>query len=74
MKEGMGQPGKRLLTATAKVWRFGLGQKFVVFCNSYNTPTLFQNLQKTSLTKWEWQSISKQWFIVPPLILIIIHT
>ena len=45
----MGQPGKHLLTATAKVWRFGLGRKILVFCSDYNAPTLFQNLQNRYL-------------------------
>ena len=49
MREGMGQPGKHLLTATAKVWRFGLGRKILVFCSDYNAPTLFQNLQNRYL-------------------------
>ena len=45
MRDGMGQLGLRLLTATLKR-RIGVGTKKFVFCCDYGTPTLFRNLLK----------------------------
>ena len=43
MREGMDQPGRRLLTAPEKVW---VGTKNVIFCSGYNAPFLFLNLNE----------------------------
>jgi len=42
MREWIGQPTQRILTATKKVWRVGLERKNnLEFCNGYNMPTVF---------------------------------
>jgi len=49
MRDGMGQPSQRLLIATEKSMASWVGMKNVVFCSSYNAPTLYLNLLKRSL-------------------------
>lgn len=38
MREGMSQPGLRLLTASEKAWKVGM--TILGFCRDCNTPTL----------------------------------
>jgi len=51
MKDRMGQLGQRLLTATEKV-----GTNNLVFCSSYNVPTIFRNLQEVLSVEGAWYS------------------
>lgn len=39
MKEGVGQPSRRFLTATDKGWR--VEKISILICSGYNAPTLF---------------------------------
>ena len=50
MMEVMGQPRQRFLTATDKCRKSLVGTTELIFCSDYKAPTLFQNLQKMSLT------------------------
>ena len=50
MRERLGQPSQRPLTATEKYGELGRDKRF---CSSYNVPTPLRNLQNRSLACME---------------------
>ena len=50
MKEGMGQPTRRFLTATDKVWR--VEQFNILICSGYNSPDSFLKSTKDVFSVW----------------------